>query len=287
VGNNFYVELGQTWGLLRVPGERWPHWLSERIYRLDTEQGTQTHERVQICDLHHDGAAHVEDVERYRFAGRFVRARRVLDIACGSGYGARLLAEYGAQQTVGADISWDAVAAASRFATDTILLITADARVLPFFSDSFDAVVSLETLEHVSDASEFLGEIRRVLKSDGLAIISTPLNDGPGRFAPTNRFHNREYNRREFVALLSEHFCKVELWDQLSEYGDDLLPRALDRSLLVTRARGLAARVVPHPLRAHLRHALGSAGRRPYVSTITRAAQTGREIASAQLAVCA
>ena len=104
-----------------------------------------------------------EHVARYRFARERVRGR-ILDVACGTGYGTAMLG------AVGLDLSLEALRYARRHPAP---YVAADAAVLPF-GRVFDAVVSFETIEHVADAGRFVSECARVLKPGGVFLVSTP-----------------------------------------------------------------------------------------------------------------
>lgn len=128
----------------------------------------------------------------------------VLDIACGGGYGSRMMVS-STRQVTGGDIEEDVVNEArsnSRHLTN-IDFVKADVTNLQFSSASFDAVVSMETIEHVND-SEYLSEISRVLKIGGLFILSTPQNS-LGHI-PVNAMHIKEYAREELVELCNQYF---------------------------------------------------------------------------------
>ena len=113
-----------------------------------------------------------EHVARYRFAKEFVRGKRVLDIACGEGYGAAGLARAGARSVVGIDVSADVCDHARRkYGLDAR---AGDAQAIPLPDRSIDVIVSFETIEHVDQPGVFLGECARVLVPDGMLIVSTP-----------------------------------------------------------------------------------------------------------------
>ena len=116
-----------------------------------------------------------EHWHRYAFAAEFVKNARVLDAACGEGYGSYLLADT-AEKVVGVDVSDAAIThATSRYAqADNLEFAVQDVTRLDFADNSFDVVVSFETLEHLAAQDVMLAEFRRVLKPEGLLIISTP-----------------------------------------------------------------------------------------------------------------
>jgi SAM-dependent methyltransferase len=145
-----------------------------------------------------------EHLARYRFARGLARGR-VLDVACGTGYGTALLG------AVGVDLSLAALRQARRRAPR---LVAADALRLPF-DRAFDTVVSFETIEHVPDAARFVAECSRVLHPGGRFIVSTPNRElwSPRSPRPLQKFHVREFNRREFLGVLRPF--RVQLFGQL------------------------------------------------------------------------
>jgi SAM-dependent methyltransferase len=147
---------------------------------------------------------HAQHLARYRFAEQFAQGRRVLDAACGEGYGTAIVAAAGARAAVGVDIDDATVEhARAKYGLD---FERADVAELPFEDGSFDLVVSFETLEHVADAGVAIGEFRRVLAEDGLLVASTPNSD---RYLVANEFHTREYTEQEFGEMLTPHFAEV------------------------------------------------------------------------------
>lgn len=153
-----------------------------------------------------------EHVYRYRFATQWVRNQRVLDIACGEGYGAAALLKAGATTVIGIDISEKVCAHARE--KYSLTCIAADARAIPLPEQSVDVVVSFETLEHVREPSAFLDEIVRVLAPQGTAIISTPNRDVYSAGGSRNPFHCSEMDEKEFSSLLSSYFHQFSMYSQ-------------------------------------------------------------------------
>src|SRR4029077_3792404 len=145
-----------------------------------------------------------EHVARYRFARDRVKAR-ILDVACGTGYGTAMLG------AVGADLSFEALRYARRHPA---AYVASDAARLPF-GRRFDAVVSFETIEHVPDPGRFVAECARVLRPGGLLLVSTPNRDlwSPRSATPLQRHHVKEFTRKEFLAVLKPF--KVQLFGQI------------------------------------------------------------------------
>jgi 2-polyprenyl-3-methyl-5-hydroxy-6-metoxy-1,4-benzoquinol methylase/spore coat polysaccharide biosynthesis protein SpsF (cytidylyltransferase family) len=132
---------------------------------------------------------------------------RVLDIACGDGYGSRMLAGVAAE-VYGADLDPAAVAAASArgAATPNLRHGVEDVTATSFADATFDAVVSMETIEHV-DADRYLAELRRIVRPGGTVILSTP-QSRLGHI-PVNTAHLREYSLVELLSLCGE-YLRVE-----------------------------------------------------------------------------
>jgi ubiquinone/menaquinone biosynthesis C-methylase UbiE len=157
-----------------------------------------------------------EHAARYLFAGRFLTQRRVLDIACGTGYGFSLI---GAPDrfVVGVDLDFSTIQKARReIVNDATAAIVADGCRLPFGDHCFDAITSFETLEHLEGRSQFLAELRRVLSTHGVCILSTPNANytQPVNGKPRNQFHVFEYNPEQLIAELTKHFESVNLFGQ-------------------------------------------------------------------------
>lgn len=142
----------------------------------------------------------------YRFAEPYCQGKRVLDLGCGSGYGAARIAGV-ASAVTGVDVAADAVAfAKARYAAPNLdyRLVMADA-ALPFEDASFDVVLSFQVIEHVVDEAGYLREARRVLRPGGVLILITPDRRHrllPGQ-RPWNRWHLREYSAESLSALVS------------------------------------------------------------------------------------
>lgn len=153
-------------------------------------------------------------LDRYRFAAQRVGAKRVLDCACGTGYGARMLCEMGgAASVIGVDLEPRAVAYARAHhgvAKAEFLCSSGDCLALP--DAAVEVITSFETIEHVPDDAALLEEFYRVLRPNGMLIISTP-NQWPLADAP---FHVREYDRESFVRVLERRFDCLELYNQNS-----------------------------------------------------------------------
>jgi 2-polyprenyl-3-methyl-5-hydroxy-6-metoxy-1,4-benzoquinol methylase len=153
-------------------------------------------------------------LDRYRFASPFVANSRVADIACGTGYGCRILAEVGkAEHVTGIDCSAEAIEYARRHHSGSAIEYrVGDACQTGIPGDSLDWVVSFETLEHVPDEAAMLREFARILRPGGGLICSTP-NQWPLEIAP---YHVRVHDRSSFEAALAVQFDVEQIYNQNS-----------------------------------------------------------------------
>ena len=159
-----------------------------------------------------DAGTFWEHVLRYRFAARRVQNCRVLDIACGEGYGSASLLAAGAESVIGVDVSPEACAhARARYGLDAR---EGSAEAIPLPDASVDVIVSFETIEHLTTPDLFVKECRRVLRPGGQLIISTPNVPVYHIRAPNNPYHLRELTLDEFRTALEPGFQDLALYGQ-------------------------------------------------------------------------
>jgi 2-polyprenyl-3-methyl-5-hydroxy-6-metoxy-1,4-benzoquinol methylase len=144
---------------------------------------------------------------RYEFAARLVpRQARVLDAACGVGYGTKILAETsGAREIVGLDIHQGTIEyAREHYPAENVQYQQGDVLETDWPDEHYDVAVSFETIEHIADACRFLQRVHRALKADGILVCSTP-NQEQMPFDPKKfPYHKRHYTPAELSALLAE-----------------------------------------------------------------------------------
>jgi 2-polyprenyl-3-methyl-5-hydroxy-6-metoxy-1,4-benzoquinol methylase len=137
-----------------------------------------------------------EHLARYRWAARWLRSGRVLDVGCGLGYGRTVFSANG-MQMVGLDLSMSALRAGLEKYGGAF--VCGNAQELPFSSEAFDGATCFEAIEHVPDAPLLLREIHRVLRKEGLLVLSTP---NRLRTAGTNPYHLREFTLEELTSAV-------------------------------------------------------------------------------------
>lgn len=172
--------------------------VEEKLERFDLED-----QGGQLIDAEHRG--------RYWWAAQIAAGKDVLDVACGTGYGSEILSSAEAASVTAVDVSKSAVAATSARLGEKATVLMGDIRDLPLPDDSFDLVVCWETIEHIEDGDRALAEIKRVLRPEGVLLVSSP---NPGVYPPGNDFHVHEYTPEELKAAVSAHFANFSAYRQ-------------------------------------------------------------------------
>lgn len=212
------IRLVERWGLSDADAR----WLVAN--RAERHDATLPILPPQRTELH---------LRRYEFAAAHAKGRRVLDGACGTGYGSALLADQGAAASViGIDIDERAIDYATRchglpaalsgkpvrHATVSFRCAEATGTRLP--DSSIDLVVSFETIEHVPEPAALLAEFARVLSPGGALILSTP-ND-----AGLTDHHVHSLTRESLEALLLPRFTDLQWFGQRADSAPMLGPPA-------------------------------------------------------------
>jgi SAM-dependent methyltransferase len=147
----------------------------------------------------------------YRFVADRCGGLDVVDMACGEGYGTAVLGERAARVT-GVDANPEAHEHARlkyerpgvRFVRDLV----------ESYAEPCDAIVFLQTIEHLEDPGAVLDRFRALLRPGGTAYVSTPnvlTLAPPGAAKSDNPWHVREYRAEEFRSLCAASFDSVEL----------------------------------------------------------------------------
>lgn len=138
----------------------------------------------------------------------------VIEVGCGEGYGTKFLSQ-DVKHIIGLDIDKRVIQyASSRYSSENCSFKLYDGLKIPYDDNLYDAVISFQVIEHVQDDINYLAEIRRIVKADGLCMLTTPNRTSrvKAHQKPWNRFHVREYDPDELEALLRAVFSDVRVW---------------------------------------------------------------------------
>ncbi len=199
--------LVERWGL----SESDARWLVEnRAERHDANLPMLPPERTEL------------HLRRYELALPYAAGKRVVDCACGVGYGAAMLLEQGgAGSVVGLDIDPRAVDYASRrYGRVGLTFRTASATATGLADRWADVVTSFETIEHVEDPAAAIDELARILVRGGTLILSTPNDWG------VTEHHAHSFTRESLAALLEPRFADLRWFGQRTAGVPTMAPPA-------------------------------------------------------------
>jgi len=154
-----------------------------------------------------EGFIKSEHIHRYFMSMDFVKNKTVLDIACGEGYGSFMISTQ-AKNVYGVDVDLDTIQNAQiKYQNDNLKFQIGDIMNLTFENNKFDVIICFETIEHVVDYEKSLSELKRVLKKDGILIMSTPnkyVYSDNRNFK--NNFHFHEFYLDEYKSWIQSKF---------------------------------------------------------------------------------
>lgn len=157
-----------------------------------------------------------DHLARYRLASCYVAGKEVLDIACGTGYGTKMLAAQGAKRVDGVDISPDLIKHALSFGCVPALSFYQGDICVYSREVQYDIITSFETIEHIASYDLALKNLHSLLKRGGSLHISTPNRLITSPYAKefdtnlSNSFHSQEWTVSEFLSLIRKHGFSVE-----------------------------------------------------------------------------
>jgi SAM-dependent methyltransferase len=145
----------------------------------------------------------------YEWIANRAHGRRVVDLACGEGYGSAVLA-----RTAASVVGVDANPEAFDHARAKYRQVTFERNMVELWQGDVDCVVFLQTIEHIQDPDAMLAHVKELIEPGGVAYVSTPnvLTLAPkGAERSGNPWHVREYQPAEYRALCGRHFAHVDL----------------------------------------------------------------------------
>lgn len=169
----------------------------------------------------------LEHVSRYMFASSIVGGKTVLDMGCGCGYGSYHLARSGAASVLGIDLSEEAIEyCRNNYTHEGLVYKTHNILDTGLEDESFDTIVSFEVFEHVDSPERLLSEVKRLLKPEGVFVVSTPnvRTYVAGGENGDNIYHVKEYTPEEFQGFLAGEFPRIYYYSQSHAGGQAIVP---------------------------------------------------------------
>lgn len=155
-----------------------------------------------------------EHLIRYSIATKYAKVNKILDVACGTGYGLAMMGNLG-NQLFGADISEEAINCTREILdkkinfTEMALIDFEKTKISDIFQDKMDLITSFETIEHLADPNLFLKGITEILSDTGKFIYSIPL-------ANPSKYHKVVYTFESALELMQKYFEHEEIFIQES-----------------------------------------------------------------------
>ncbi len=197
------------------------------------------------------GVIHYEHLIRYFFVINQLdlSGKTVVDLASGEGYGSNILSQF-AEFVYGFDISHQAIDHAKKlYRRSNLNFATADVSNIPLKDNTVDIFVSFETIEHHDKHQQMMAEIKRVLKPEGILVISSPdkkyYTDLPGYFNP---YHINELYYSDFKLLIQKYFKYSFFYFQNNFSGSIITPDFFapdNKTININHATGFAENIVP------------------------------------------
>lgn len=166
------------------------------------------------CEITFADKMFQEHLARYAFSHTWIQNKRVLDVGCGVGYGAKWMAERGASSVHAFDISEDAITHAKQFYSDFRITYSVNSAEDFSFGEKFDVVTCFELIEHVENPDSVINCISNCLGDHGVVIMSTPRALDEKR----THYHVREFSEGEFRNLFTRHFSQLHLYSENNHF---------------------------------------------------------------------
>jgi 2-polyprenyl-3-methyl-5-hydroxy-6-metoxy-1,4-benzoquinol methylase len=187
-------------------------------------------ERLTVDQASKENIIYDEHMVRYQLVAPLVANKKVVDVACGSGYGSAFLAESGGE-VIGIDLSKEAIINARlNYTNKNLEFREGDAGKLDLLDKSVDIITSFETIEHLLEIGTYLQELKRIIKDDGLVFISTPNKEV---FKEKNPFHLKEFTKTEFTELLKKYFSFVRIIEQKNALTSFIKTNDLEEGIIL------------------------------------------------------
>src|SRR3989344_3026164 len=219
---------------------------------------SKTQERIipENFDSYEAYLLYLRHLFAYEFAKNVIDKNSfVLDIGTGEGYGTKLLSK-NIKKIVGIDVDKNTIKHASnKYASENCTFKLYKGRRIPYKENTFDAIVSFQVIEHIKDDMNYLFEVRRVLKKDGIFIFTTPnrLYRLKPNQKPLNKFHIREYCPKSLNNLLERVFSKIEMKGVIGNKEiNNIEHRRIRNQNLINKIPFFLRENTPHALKNHI-----------------------------------
>lgn len=176
----------------------------------------------------------VEHLHRYAITENYTKDKVVLDIASGNGYGSNLISK-NANFVYGVDIDKLSIDIAKQtYKKENIKFLEGSTSNIPLEDNTVDVVVSFETIEHHDEHDQMIIEIKRVLKPNGLLILSSPDKLYYSDLVNfKNEFHVKELYKKELIDLVNKYFKNTQLLNQTYANGNSIIQ--IDKDIYDTK----------------------------------------------------
>jgi len=153
---------------------------------------------------------------KYDLAKRYIKNKRVLDIACGCGDGSYILKTNGAKSVLGIDICKEAISYAKenfKIKGLNYAVLNAEKPFAKKINQKFDIIISFETLEHLVNHEQFINELKKMMGKGDTLILSTPNKTVCNiiKNKKLKNYHVKEVRRKELINLLKRDFYIKEI----------------------------------------------------------------------------
>ena len=182
--------------------------------------------------------APLDHYKRYEFATKNISEQdKVADIACTCGYGTSILGKK-AKEVVGIDLCEPVINFAKKvYGSENIRFYCQDAQQLTL-DETFDKVISFETLEHIPDPKLFLNKVYKLLNEGGKIICSVPNETTRPWANEGNKFHFRHFTKEQLINLLRECGFETEnIFQQYKENNYTIEKKETDGDMIIAVAR--------------------------------------------------
>jgi 2-polyprenyl-3-methyl-5-hydroxy-6-metoxy-1,4-benzoquinol methylase len=181
-----------------------------------TKYGEPRNKPLAKGNLFHKYSYEIDKI-KYIFASRFVKNKKIINVACGEGYSSTILSRANPRFITNIDLDLETIKKAKeKYGNDKCEFICQDAESLVFKENSFDTAISMETIEHFKDPNKFLSDLKKITKPSSIIVISTPNGSFTNKVGfKMSPFHVKEYTTNEMKSIIQKHFTVNDIFHQI------------------------------------------------------------------------